>query len=352
MKKQLLIDAVLGGIALVAAFFFFNLVQDTKALESELVAYRSKATVLFQEIGETKQENLQLHQKLQETNQALQDLKKGLVLSRSPEQQEAPTKVVRRKLEADGAVRLETFNILLVGHHSRLADTIIIAAFDKVRKKTTLISIPRDLVVNGRKINGYLSLYGIDELRQMVTKATGLEIHRHAVVDFASFEKIIDALGGVDVYVKKDIYDPLFPNWNGGYEPYAIKAGAHHLSGRDALRYARSRKSTSDFDRAARQQQIVQAIHARIVNLDVLQDFGTIRDMYQAISGGTETDMELLELVGYMKEFSSYEIRADNVMSPSNILYPTTGINGAYILLVRGGGFTKAHEFVQDAIEK
>jgi len=95
---------------------------------------------------------------------------------------------------------------------------------------------------------------------------TGLYPEKYVVIDMKSFEDLVDALGGIDVQVKKDLYDSMYPGPNYTYETLNIKAGNHHFDGVTALKYARSRKSTTDFDRAARQQEIIESLKTKILS--------------------------------------------------------------------------------------
>lgn len=94
---------------------------------------------------------------------------------------------------------------------------------------------------------------------------TGLTFDRYIAVDFVAFRDMVNALGGVDVCLSTNLDDYEYPNYHNGYMPIHFRAGCQHLDGELALELARSRhaqqpQQSSDFGRARRQQDIVQAI--------------------------------------------------------------------------------------------
>jgi LCP family protein required for cell wall assembly len=207
------------------------------------------------------------------------------------------------------------------------------------------------LVVNGRRINEFYYRYGIDPMRDEIKEITGLYPEKYAVIDMEAFSTIIDELGGVDVTVEKAIYDSLYPGANGGYSTFSISAGAHHLNGTEALKYARSRESTTDFDRAKRQQQIVEAVREKIEALNWVENMGDFIGMYNAVIDSLDTDVDLLSAASYVKAYKDYTIEDGNVLSTSNYLYHITGIDGAYLLVPKDETYNEIHEFVRGIVE-
>jgi len=89
--------------------------------------------------------------------------------------------------------------------------------------------------------------------------------------NFDSFEKVIDAIGGVDLCVAETIDDPLYPAFdNYGYDPLHIDKGCQHMAGALALKYARTRHTGTDFDRAKRQQQVILAVRDKVTKQNLL----------------------------------------------------------------------------------
>ena len=116
---------------------------------------------------------------------------------------------------------------------------------------------------------------GVDATREAVEYVTGLEIQSYVMVDMSAFESLVDALGGVDINVKQrlpiggqndDLSDVL--GW--------IEAGPQHMDGNTALWYARSRHTTSDYDRMQRQREVQNAILQQVEPTNVLTRFREI----------------------------------------------------------------------------
>src|SRR3989344_2131573 len=146
-----------------------------------------------------------------------------------------------------------------------LSDSIMLFSLDKETGKSSLASIPRDIYVDlpgmaTGKINeiyekGIARQKETDFPKEAFSRLTGVRIDNVIVFDFKAFQEIVDALGGVDVTLKK----PFEEKGQWGYS-FSLPAGPNHLNGQDALYFVRSRYSTNDFDRSLRQQQVVLAI--------------------------------------------------------------------------------------------
>jgi LCP family protein required for cell wall assembly len=184
----------------------------------------------------------------------------------------------------------ERLNVLLVGidagagRDHALTDTMIIVSLDPVGRSVSMASLPRDLVNvplgDGRtfapKLNSLLSyatahpkefpVGGMRTLENAVGALLGIPIHYYATVDLGGFMKMVDAVGGVDVNVKKALDDPKYRGF-GVKLGWSVTTGPHHFDGVDALAYARIRRSVgqTDFTRQARQQEILLALRAKVV---------------------------------------------------------------------------------------
>jgi LCP family protein required for cell wall assembly len=169
-----------------------------------------------------------------------------------------------------------------------LTDSMVVLSINATHTKLTMISIPRDSVdiplSDGstwrEKLNGLYSanggeMQGADTLADAFDALLGSHIDYKIVVDMDDLVKIVDAFGGVDVRVTKAINDPTVN--------LRITAGSHHLDGKTALAYSRSRHTTNDFERAARQQQVLVALLARFnksgVSVDVPKLLGGLSSL-------------------------------------------------------------------------
>ena len=176
-------------------------------------------------------------------------------------------------------------NMLLLGYGGDghdggyLTDSIIVASRNPEIGNISMFSIPRDLRVkypNG----GYGRINGVFH-NHMRTKdhgeaasgfaadigvMLGMPIPYYATIDFSAFKEIVDVIGGIDIVVPETLHDTAYPNEaNRGYITFHIDAGLQHLDGDTALKYARSRHSTSDFSRSIRQQLILKGIKDKVL---------------------------------------------------------------------------------------
>lgn len=269
-------------------------------------------------------------------------------------------------------------NILLLGmggsNHpgGTLSDTIMVISIDWQTKKMAMISLPRDLWVKVpglgySKLNAAYS-YGEQNSKatggggavssQVVSEVLGIPVHYFLRIDFDGFKKIVDTLGGVDINVDKAINDPLYPAADMiHYDPFSISAGQHHLDGATALKYSRSRESTSDFDRARRQQQVIKAIKEKAMTLDVLANPKKLTDLMGIIGDHLRTNLsagELKTLAGAQKDLDTqntisqvFDTAADGPLTS------TTDTRGYIILPKKGiGNYTDLQEIVKNIFTK
>ena len=127
---------------------------------------------------------------------------------------------------------------------------------------------------------------------------TGLTFDRYIAVDFVAFRDMVNALGGVDVCLSTNLDDISYPNYNNGYMPIHFKAGCQHLNGEQALEIARSRhavqpQQSSDFGRAQRQQDIMQAIKKKATTVN---GFAKAPQLLDALQKNINTDMSLSDM--------------------------------------------------------
>ncbi|MGZ4411068.1 MAG: LCP family protein [Gaiellaceae bacterium] len=186
--------------------------------------------------------------------------------------------------------------ILVLGtDHSTLAqrasdqhsDSIMVIRADSSRHRLSYLSIPRDLFVSvpGHgldRINSAFQIGGLPLAIRTVSSYTGLPLNHVIVVDFSEFRRLIDALGGVDINVPKPIlsnrFDCPYPTQSeclSKFKGWSFPRGAQHMDGHRALIYSRIRENQldpgeSDFTRAARQQQVVQAVLGKITGVGTM----------------------------------------------------------------------------------
>jgi LCP family protein required for cell wall assembly len=221
-------------------------------------------------------------------------------------------------------------NILIAGIGGRdhdggsLTDSIMLASFDEDHRSVTMISIPRDLYVSygkwawAGKINtlypiGLGQKEGISLLASKVSEITGQSIQHYMVIDFTAFRYVVNALDGIDVDVEKNLYDNEYPDYNYGYTVFSVKQWLQKFDGETALRYARSRHSTSDIDRSHRQQQIINAIKTKALSAGIITSPTKVSNIIDATRKNIDTDMTVSDIVSLGVSFASIEKSAIHV---------------------------------------
>jgi LCP family protein required for cell wall assembly len=217
-------------------------------------------------------------------------------------------------------------NVLLLGKAGEglpgesLTDTIMLASIDTRTNKIALLSLPRDLYkenVRGASAGKINSLYqqgrargtGIQPLATTVTAITGQEVDYFFVIDFAGFEQVINAIGGIFVEVPKDFYDPRYPGKNFSYETFELKKGWQKLDGATALKYVRERHDDpeGDFGRAKRQQQTLEAVRDKTLSPGTLLNFLRVHRLFQSVEKNVETNLSLSEMQSFYQLASTLD---------------------------------------------
>jgi LCP family protein required for cell wall assembly len=187
-------------------------------------------------------------------------------------------------------------------------DSMMLLTLDPVARTAGMMSIPRDLWVDipGFEHNRINTAYSLGEsytvpgggpalAMHTVENLLGVPVQYYGVIDFHTFERLVDEIGGVNILVTQDVkISPL------GRESYLLWEGDRvHLDGPDTLAYARARKTEGgDFDRAKRQQQVALALRDTIFNLDMVPTLATKAPaLYQELSSGIRTNLSLDQMV-------------------------------------------------------
>ncbi|MBI5413393.1 LCP family protein [Candidatus Peregrinibacteria bacterium] len=266
-------------------------------------------------------------------------------------------------------------NILMLGvggegHEGKdLTDTIILASLDHNNNSAAFFSVPRDLYtetsIGESRINrlyekGKLkwdSAQGLDFVRQTVEEMFALPIQYAVKVDFEAFEKVVDAAGGIDVYVAETINDPMYPKGETfEYETFFLPQGNQHLNGSTALKYVRSRKTSSDFDRSKRQQQVLIALKNKAESESLFGKKRLIQQLYSSLRDHVETNISLREMLS-LAEFGS-KIKSDSIAAATlndepifkgGFLYtPLRELyGGAYVLLPASDNMDNVRKFAK-----
>ena len=191
-------------------------------------------------------------------------------------------------------------NIVLLGSDKRpnsgawRTDSMIIVSVNTDTNVVRLLSIPRDLWVyipghgynrvNTADLWGELDKKGTgpDRVKQTIYHNLGIPIHYYVRVDFKGFMQIIDTVGGVDIDVDCPLTD------------IKLTAGMHHMDGKQALRYARSRKSTNDFDRGRRQRKVLLSLWDQALTMNIIPK---LPELWLTMSSSFQTDLPLNQVI-------------------------------------------------------
>ncbi len=310
------------------------------------------------------------------------------------------------KGESDGQINVLLMGVLGANHPGGglNTDTIMVASIKPKENKISLVSVPRDLWVTDpgkntkSKINAVYAYgeekgmgQGIADMESLVSDITGLPIHYAAVVSTKGFSQLVDTLGGVDVDLAKpfdessqfedinvcdsDTYTiptgefkertkkgkvvakyPLCKNKNpecGGN--FSLPVGKNTLTGEQALCFVRSRYQTSDFERAKRQQLLLQQIKLKVAQIGLL-DFGKINSILNNLGDNVRTDMQLpemrrlLDLYKGMNNPKIYQKVLED--SKEGLLYsPDATPETGFILLPRGDNYDKIKDLFQHVFD-
>jgi LCP family protein required for cell wall assembly len=227
-------------------------------------------------------------------------------------------------------------------------DTMMLISLDPASQSIGVLSIPRDLYV---EVPGYSQLqrvntpmvlgelrqpdYGPQLAMQTVQYNLGIRVHDYIAVDFNSFVKLIDSIGGLEIDIPYNVSDPLYPDMNYGYDPFYIRAGLQTLDGQTALKYARTRHGDNDFQRAQRQQLVMYAIRDQLLDADRLpQLIVQSPSLWASLQDGVYTGLTLdqaIQLGLYLKDLPLENIRTGVVNEAYTVNYTTPG--GAQVLV-------------------
>jgi len=188
------------------------------------------------------------------------------------------------------------------------SDTILLMRFDPGSHKINQISIPRDMLVN---VDGYgqqkltqAMWYGGPSLAlKAVKEFTGIPINHVMVVSFQGFPRLVNAVGGIDMYVPQTVTTGAGPGVAGSTQRVVtFEKGMHHFDGKNAMLYVRIRKAYADgdFTRAKRQQAFIDALQKKIVQPG---NITKVAEVGKHFMSGVSTDLttnQILELA-YLK---------------------------------------------------
>jgi LCP family protein required for cell wall assembly len=276
-------------------------------------------------------------------------------------------------------------NLLVMGYGGGvhdgafLTDSLIVVSLLPQSHHTSLVSVPRDLFVQYPPNSGqYTKINAVYEfasnnnknqaaggsaITQKISLVTGMDVKYWLTIDFNGFKKVIDSIGGIDVYVP-DSFNACYPkNDDAAVDPSWIKAqfnkGMQHMDGATAIMYARAREPLSvcgmgtsenlaeltDFGRSARQQIIVKAVLSQIKQVSTWPRLYSAMD---ALQQAIHTNMSLADLGSFALKMDLNDPKSARVgLSNQNVLADATANNGGYILQPTNGDWAAIPAYIK-----
>jgi LCP family protein required for cell wall assembly len=275
-------------------------------------------------------------------------------------------------------------NILILGYGGPghggpyLTDSMMLLSIKPRGQEAVIVSIPRDIVapIPALPDNGTISArinlaYAIGVDRQSfpnirdswtgptgggdlaaatVAEITGQPVDYWIAVDFKAFRQVVDALHGIDVTIPETLDDPYFPaGETPAYTHIHFDAGLQHLNGEQALEYARSRQTTSDFDRSRRQRLVLLSIQHRLASLgSPAQSVALI----SALRDNVRTNMRPVELRQLARTLDRIPLNLMRQigLDDHNVLVKRDLPDGTYVLSPRDRDFAALQRYLASAL--
>lgn len=242
----------------------------------------------------------------------------------------------------------ERFTVLLVGLDRRQpsefsrSDVIMLLSIERKTRSLSLLSIPRDLWVTipgygWYRINAayffgeYYESNGPELARKTVEAVFDVPVHAVAAVDFAGFVALVDAIGGIDLTVAKNLVDNTYPTMDYGYTRIFIPQGPQHMDGATALIYARTRHPDNDFGRMGRQQNVITSARTGLFSDEIIMRIPVLFKLFNEIIETDLTPTEQLMLLRDLYLLRDVPVNARVIEPPLVYNYVTEG--GAHVLL-------------------
>lgn len=281
------------------------------------------------------------------------------------------------KGEGDGRVNVLLLGVGGPGHAGPdLTDTVLLMSIDPINHNAALLSIPRDLCIKmpcsgNQKINAVYALAkesskskklagqeqdGLNALDNALEPVLGIPIHYHAVIDFSAFKQAVDAVGGVTFNVPETLYDPTIAWENHGNSYIALK-GTQTMHGQQALLYARSRETSSDFARGQRQRQLIVALKDKAFSAGTFSNPVRISSLLDSFGNNVYSDFSLNDITRLQQIFSkisSVSIGSLDLTTPPHNLLTTGTVDGTTSIVEPRAGlfdYSAIQNYVHNAIK-
>ncbi len=204
----------------------------------------------------------------------------------------------------------QVFTFLVAGMDkvAKNTDVIMLVKLDITEKDISILHIPRDTMIqtdrNSKKVNSSYQIGGIELFEQDVAGITGFYVNRYVLIDLEGIEKIIDAIGGVDFDVPRNMnYEDPTQNLY-----IHFKKGPQHLNGEQAVKLARFRSYTNgDIGRIGLQQELIKALAKQALKAENLLK---LPELVRLINENVQTDIDFSNMLWLANQVKDFELSA------------------------------------------
>lgn len=205
-----------------------------------------------------------------------------------------------------------TFLLLGTDDGNGNADTIMVGSFDLKNNKVSVISVPRDTLVDVsrkvKKINGAYGMGGVEQMLDELKPILGFRPDHYITVDIQAFVDVVNLLGGVDFYVPENMYH----NDGAGFI-IDLQEGQQHLNGEKALQLVRYRGyQNADLGRIQTQQKFIRQLAKQVLSWSTVSNINGFANIF---AEHFDTDLSITELAYFGIEALDLDFTSDVVFT-------------------------------------
>ena len=272
------------------------------------------------------------------------------------------TKNITKEVAAPKVSKNKSFNVYVSGIDTygpissvSRSDVNILMTVNQDSKKILLTTTPRDSYVpiadggnNQKDKLTHAGIYGVDSSIHTLENLYGVDINYYVRLNFTSFLKLIDLLGGVDVY-----NDQEFTSRHGKFH---FPVGNVHLDSEQALGFVRERYSLADGDRdrGRNQQKVIVAIIQKLTSTEALKNYS---DIIQGLQDSLQTNMPIetmIDLINTQLESGgSYKVNSQDLKGTGRMGLPSYAMpdSNLYMMEIDDSSLAAAKSAIQDVME-
>ena len=272
------------------------------------------------------------------------------------------TKDLTKTVETPKSVKGGSFNIYVSGIDTygpissvSRSDVNIIMTVNRETKKILLTTTPRDSYVsiadggnNQKDKLTHAGIYGVDASIHTLENLYGIDLNYYARLNFTSFLKLIDLIGGIDVYNDQD-----FTSLHGKFH---FPVGNIHLDSEQALGFVRERYSLSDGDRdrGRNQQKVIVAIIQKLTSSEALKNYDTI---IQGLQDSLQTNMPIETMISLintqLEQGGSYQVTSQDLKGTGRMGLPSYAMpdSNLYMMEISDSSLESVKTAIKDVME-